>query len=96
MVVHYDDKGKFYTDSTVTEKIPVRMKLTSGLIEGYIEISTYSRILEELNKENIEFLQLLNVKIFGEDNKVIQEINKVSLNRNHIIWVIKLEQEEVE
>lgn len=96
MVVHYDDKGKFYTDSTVTEKIPVRMKLTSGIVEGYIEISTYSRVLEELNKENIEFIQLLDVKIFGENNKVVQETNKASLNRNHIIWVIKLEQEEVE
>lgn len=93
--VHYDDKGKFFTEHRVKEKIPVIIQTSSHKIFGTIEIPPSNDITKELNSLKNDFLTVFDAAIQGKDKQTHHETETLTLNRNQIIWVINnIEEQE--
>ena len=78
MSIHYDEKGKFYTDIISKQAIPVLIQTSSNRIRGNIYVRPAERIKDQINQEDM-FLAVTEAIIFDQageelyDAKPIQE-----------------------
>lgn len=91
--IHYDEKGKFYTDKRVKEKVSVIIQTTTQKISGYINVPPSSDISTELNSLKDQFITVSNPIFLNKDEQSHNDIETLTLNRNYIIWVINNKEE---
>ena len=91
MTIRYDEKGKFFTDVITTQTAPVVIQTDSGVIHGKVHIHPDERLKDELNR-NEQFLAVTEAIIFDADGAEKYRSDFLSVNREHIIWVIPVEE----
>ena len=87
MSVHYDEKGKFFTDFVTKEAIPTIIKTVSDCIRGNVYVRPDERLRDELN-ESSHYIAVTDAIVYDEKGKKLYETDFIAVNRDHIVWVI--------
>lgn len=87
MSIHYDEKGKFFTDVVSKEPHLVIIQTLIHRIEGQIYARHEERVKDAINdKEN--FLAVTDGTIFNSQGKEIYKSDFMLVNSDQIVWII--------
>ncbi len=93
MVLHYDDKGKFYTNYVNKDSICAVIQTTTHRIEGMIYVRAGERVSDELNSSG-QFLSVTNATVFDhKTGEVMKQCPFLAVNSNMIVWLQPKEEE---
>jgi len=91
MSIHYDEKGKFYTDIISKQAIPVLIQTSSNRIRGNIYVRPAERIKDQINQEDM-FLAVTEAIIFDQAGEELYHCDFLLVNREHLIWLLPEDQ----
>jgi hypothetical protein len=91
MSIHYDEKGKFYTDIISKQAIPVLIQTSSNRIRGNIYVRPAERIKDQINQEDM-FLAVTDAIIFDQAGEELYQCDFLLVNREHLIWLLPEDQ----
>jgi hypothetical protein len=91
MVMHFDEKGKFFTPVINKHPVSVIIQTINHRITGNIHIRPEDRIKDELDRDE-GFLAVTDAVIQDTEGKEIASSQFVSVNRQQIVWVLPVEE----
>jgi hypothetical protein len=94
MSLHYDDKGKFYTDYVSKNAVSAIIQTSTHRIIGKIFIRVGERVSDELN-ESDKFLAVTDASIFDSAGDLLYKSEFITVNRDHIIWIMPEEASHI-
>jgi hypothetical protein len=86
MSIHYDEKGKFFTEIIPKEPVPVRMQTLTHRIQGNIYIRPGERLKDELNQA-VQFVAVTDAVVFGASGDEICRTEFMIVNIDQIVWL---------
>jgi hypothetical protein len=86
MSIHFDDKGKFYTDVVTKEAVPVLIQTPTNRIRGNIYIRPGERIKDQINQED-EFLAVTDAILYDQSGEELYRGDFLLVNKAHLIWL---------
>ena len=92
MTIHYDEKGKFFTDIISKKSVPVIIQTNIHRIEGMVHVRRGDRLSDELDRET-DFLAVTEAKIFDSENQPIYNAEFLSIAKVNIVWLLPINQE---
>jgi hypothetical protein len=92
MTLHYDEKGKFYTDYVSKDSIQTIIQTTSQRIEGKIYLRVGERISDYLNRGD-PFLAVTDAMVYDQQGVFLQAHDFMAVNQALIIWLAPINQE---
>ena len=87
MSVRYDDKGKYYTNIIIKDRIPSIIQTSTHQIRGNLHIRTDERISDEFNQGE-KFAAITDAEIFDLHGNKLLDAEFMLLNRDRVIWII--------
>jgi hypothetical protein len=87
MSLHYDDKGKFYTEYVSKNAVNAIIQTLTYRITGKIFIRVGERVSDALNQSD-PFLAVTEATIFDNAGELAYKSDFITVNRDHIIWVM--------
>lgn len=93
MTIHYDEKGKFFTDIISKKSVPVIIMTSTNRIEGNVHVRRGERLSDELDRD-IKFLAVTEGKIFNSDNELIYSTSFLSVAKANVAWIFPLNGED--
>ncbi len=93
MTIHFDEKGKFYTDVVTKKTIRSTIQTITHRVEGNLHVKADQRLIDELRTSR-QFIAITDATIFHAHGEVEISTNFVTVNRDHIIWIVP--QDEVD
>lgn len=91
MSIHYDDKGKFFTEVISKEAVPVIMQTTTNQIRGYIYIRPGERIKDQINHEET-FLAVTDAILYDLAGQELYHGDFLLVNREYLVWLLPEDQ----
>ncbi len=91
MSLHYDDKGKFYTEFVPKNSIEAIIQTVTNRIEGLIYVRAGERVSDELNR-SAKFLAVTDATIFDLNGKELYRSTFMSINLDQIVWLMPEEK----
>jgi hypothetical protein len=86
MSLHYDEKGKFFTDYVSKDSVQAIIQTTTHRIEGLIYVRTGERVSDFLNTGG-PFLAVTDATISDLSGVEVLSADFLSVNQNHVIWL---------
>ncbi len=93
MATSYDEKGKFFTNVISKTPIEVIIQTTSHRISGKIHVCPEDRLKDEMNQAD-PFLAITDAVIESVDGKVLYRAKFVTIHRDHVIWILPVNEIE--
>ena len=94
MVIHYDEKGKFFTEIVSKDNVPVIVQTATHRIEGQLYVRVGYRLKDELNVDE-QFIAVTDAKVYNQEGNLVYQSEFLAINRQRMIWVIqKNDQQE--
>ncbi len=87
MAIRFDEKGKIFTDVITKETVAVVIQMVGFIIHGNVYVRPDERLKDELNS-NEQFLAVTEAVVFDAFGTEKYHSDFLSVNRDHIIWVI--------
>jgi hypothetical protein len=91
MSIHYDEKGKFYTDVVTKEAVSVILQTPTNRIRGKIYIRPGERIKDQINQEE-DFIAVTDAVLLDAAGEELYLTDFLLVNRAHLIWLFPEEQ----
>jgi len=91
MTIHFDDKGKFFTDVVSKETVPVIIQTEAGRVHGKIHIRPDERLKDSINQSE-QFFAVTEATIYDLNDKQIYRTDFLAVHREHIIWLLPEDQ----
>jgi hypothetical protein len=91
MSIHFDDKGKFFTDVISKESVPVVIETPTSRIHGFIHIRPGERLKDEINQAE-PFFAVTEATVFDMKGKEIYRSDFMAISREHIVWMLPEDQ----
>ncbi len=91
MSVNFSEKGKFFTDIVFKDSITATIQTVRYRIDGKVYINRGARLIDDLNKSE-QFLAVTDAMIFNDDGEVLYKPDFITVNRDHIIWLLPHEE----
>jgi hypothetical protein len=91
MAIHYDDKGKFFTDLVMKEARPVLIQTLTHRIQGNFYVRPGVRIKDQINQEEM-FLALTEASVYDLSGEELYHCDFLLVNRAHLIWLLPEDQ----
>lgn len=91
MSIHYDEKGKFYTDVITKEAVPVLLQTTTQRIRGKIYIRPGERIKDQINQEE-QFFAVTEAILYDLAGEELYQSAFLLVNREYLIWLLPEDQ----
>jgi hypothetical protein len=91
MSLHYDDKGKFYTEFVAKNSIEAVIQTVTNRIDGCIYVRTGERVSDELNR-SAQFLAVTDATIYDLNGKELYRSPFMTINRDQIVWLMPEEK----
>lgn len=90
-MTQFDDKGKIFTQ--VISKKPVKVIIQMGVqtIRGTIHVRPTERVIDEINHAQ-GFMAVTDATISEATRGVLYETSFLTLNVDHITWIIPAEE----
>ncbi|MEN8240840.1 MAG: hypothetical protein ABFS17_02875 [Chloroflexota bacterium] len=93
MTIHYDEKGKFYTDIISKKSVPAIIQTTNDRVEGMVHIRRGERLSDELERET-KFLAVTEARIFNAENIPTYSSSFLSVAKDNIVWIFPVNGED--
>jgi hypothetical protein len=93
MNIHFDDKGKFFTEIISKKPIPANVQTITHRIEGIIYTREDKRVIDELRDEG-QFMAMTDAVIYDKKGEPLYTCDFLSLNKAHIVWLIPSEEND--
>jgi hypothetical protein len=87
MVVHYDEKGKIFTNIITKKAVPTIIQTVTHRVHGLLHIREGERLKDELARLDT-FLAVTDVTIFSDSEVLLYKSEFLAINREHIIWIL--------
>ena len=87
MSLHYDDKGKFYTEYVTKNSIKASIQTITNRIEGKIYVREGERVSDELNR-SAQFLAVTDAAIFDLEGNELYRCPFMTVNCDQIVWLM--------
>jgi hypothetical protein len=91
MTVHFDDKGKIFTNIVSKDAVPAIIQTLTHRIRGFIYIRQGDRIKDELSRSE-QFIAVTNATIFDAEGEELFRSGFLVVNRDHVVWMIPDEE----
>lgn len=91
MSIHYDDKGKFYTDVITKEAVPVLIQTPTNRIRGNVYIRPGERIKDQINQDDT-FLAVTEAILYDLAGEELYRSSFLLVNREYLIWLLPEDQ----
>lgn len=96
MNIRYDEKGKFFTDIVSKDAVQVIIQTQTHRVEGKLYIRPGERLKDEINNCE-QFIAITDATIYsvvanGAANELLYRCNFLTVNRDHIVWLIPGEE----
>ncbi len=85
--IRYDEKGKYFTNFVSKTAVQAIIQTAHYRIRGEIHVRKGERVKDELDRPE-QFLAVTNAVVYDEKDNLLFERKFLSLNRDHIVWVI--------
>jgi hypothetical protein len=86
MTIHYDDKGKYYTEVVSKDPVSVIIQTDQYRIVGDIHVRLDERIKDEMDR-NERFIAVTDAVVFDLAGKQLHQVDFMVVNRAHIIYL---------
>lgn len=87
MTIHFDEKGKFFTDVVTKEPIPTTIQTLTHRVHGSIHVRQGDRLKDTLVKAEL-FLAITEATVYSLQGKVLYETDFLVVHRDHIVWLL--------
>lgn len=91
MTIHYDEKGKFFTDVITKDSVPSIIQTLTHRIEGCIHVRQDQRTKEALDKAD-DFVAITDAKVLNRRGEILYETHFIAINREHIVWMVPIHE----
>ncbi len=88
MSVHFDDKGKYFTEVMAKVTLEVVVQTTKHRIHGYLHITPERRLIDELNNTRM-FLAITDARV--ESSGYEMTTSFLALHKEQILWITPVE-----
>ena len=96
MSLHYDEKGKFFTDYISKDAVEAVIQTTTNRIKGFLYIRSGERVSDYLNKSGT-FLPITDAEIFDVNGSSrLYRTSFVAVNMDLVIWVMPQDRVDTE
>jgi hypothetical protein len=87
MSIHFDDKGKFFTEIVTKNPVTVMMQTLKHRIHGQIFVRPGERLKDELDQSS-QFVAVTNAVVYGESGEELSHADFMVVNIDQIVWLI--------
>jgi hypothetical protein len=87
MTIHFDEKGKFYTDVISKNPVPSTIQTSNHKIEGNVYQRDGWRLIDELQSSG-QFIAVTDATVFDLNGEIIYQTGFMTINRDHIHWIV--------
>jgi Family of unknown function (DUF6812) len=91
MSIHYDEKGKFFTDVILKEAVPVIIQTPTNRIRGNIYVKPGERIKDQINQEDL-FLAVTDAILYDLAGEELYHADFLLVNREQLVWLLPDDQ----
>ena len=91
MVTQFDDKGKVFTQVIAKKPVEVIIQTTRQTIHGTIHVRPSERVIDEINHAQT-FMAVTDAEIFNEQGMILHKTAFLTLNTEHVIWIIPADE----
>jgi hypothetical protein len=87
MSLHYDDKGKFYTDYVSKDVISAIIQTDTHRITGHVYLRSGERVSDMLNRSE-NFLAVTEATIYDPAGQIVHTCDFLAVKIDHIVWLL--------
>ena len=87
MSLHYDEKGKFFTDYVTKEAVRATIQTVINRIVGNIYVRVGERVSDQLNKAG-PFLPVTDAVVLDPSGSEIYQTNFLAVNLDQVVWMM--------
>ncbi|MDH5605589.1 MAG: hypothetical protein OEY93_01765 [Anaerolineae bacterium] len=87
MSIHYDEKGKFYTDLVSKDSVRVIIQTTNQRILGSIYYKPNERLMDEINSQPVPFIAVTDADIYNSKGEKDIHVDFLTLNLSNVVWL---------
>lgn len=91
MQTYRDEKGKIFTPRVTKHPVPAIIQTLTHRIRGQIYLRPGTRLLDEVN-QSADFIAVTQAEVLDARGQVIHRSNFLSVNRQHIVWLLPVEE----
>ncbi len=91
MTLHYDDKGKFFTDYISKDAVQTVIQTSTNRIRGNMYVRAGERVSDYLNK-SADFLPITDAEIYDLNGNRLYRAPFLAVNMNLVVWVMPQEK----
>lgn len=95
MGIQFTSKGKFFSDIVFKDSIPATIQTERCRIHGIVYMHRQNRLIDELNHSD-PFIAVTDATIFKDNGEILYKSDFVTINRDHIIWLLPHEEGDKE
>jgi hypothetical protein len=95
MSLHYDDKGKFYTEYVSKNAVNAVIQTPAYRINGRIYVRVGERVSDALNQSD-QFIAVTEATIFNNEGDLVYKCDFITVNRDQIVWIMPIETSQPE
>ena len=92
MTLERDEKGKFFTDVIQKQAVLSIVQTLTHRMRGYVHVRQGERLSDEINNSE-HFIAVTQAEIYNPEGEVIQSCAFMVINREHIVWLAPVEEE---
>ncbi len=93
MTIHFDEKGKFFTEIVTKKTVLVTVQTLTHRIHGQIYIRPDERLKDELDHAS-QFMALTDAIVYDASGVEIGRPEFMVINKNQIVWLIPEQEPE--
>ena len=86
MTIHFDEKGKFFTDVIRKEAIQIVVQTMTNVIRGKIHLMPGRRFKDEINRLE-DFFAITDAVIYNPAGKELYRCEFLTASRDKIVWI---------
>jgi hypothetical protein len=86
MTIHFDDKGKFFTDVIRKEAVSIVVQTMTNVIRGKIHVMPDRRFKDEINRLD-DFFAITDAVIYNSAGKELYRCEFLAVSRDKIVWI---------
>jgi hypothetical protein len=90
MTLEFDEKGKIFTKVITKVATFSQIQTLTHYIRGYIHVRQEFRLSDEINQAT-HFIAVTCAEICTLNGEILQTVDFLALNKEHIIWLMPLE-----
>jgi hypothetical protein len=86
MTIHFDEKGKFFTNIISKEAVSTVIQTLTHRVRGKVYVRPEERLKDEVNQSE-QFLAVTDAVIYDSSNTEVLKVRFLAINRDHIVWL---------